>query len=256
MNRTPTYVAALALLLAAFSLPSYAQLNIGAGVERYNSLIVETDTRQKGTRKVYWLQYIQTDPTGWLFGYQGKAYRGDLDFSTPAGTLNADTVQHKGWAQELQVRYREPYGRGHQLTGLMSAGVEKWREHYETGNFDFDFQTIYLRLGLEYDSFESSGWNFGAGFKLPVRTTANYHLDAAGYDQNPIYKPKGVFSPYAQLGYRLFKYFGITAYADSLRLSDSNPEYVSLGGVPQPQLQSALGKDAWIYGIRAEILLW
>lgn len=254
--RLASLTASTTLLLAAVATPSYAQLSIGAGVEHYQSAIEATQLHEHGWRRAAWLQYVPNVHKGWTFGYVGKFYLGTVDFTRTDPTApGTDKSEYKGMANELQLRYRQASERYRRLDGIIGVGVDRWREHFVTAATDWDEQIGYLRFGFESDTSEGTGVNYGAGVRLPVVNTVNFHLDQQGLDNNPIFRPRGRLAFYGQLGYRMGGVFNIVAYVDSYRLDDSASRELYLGGVSLGPYY-AYARDIWMYGLRLELGTW
>jgi len=255
--RLASVTASTMLLLAAVATPSYAQLSINAGMERYVSTIDGTQTRESGWRRVAGLQYVPNVHRGWTFGYVGKFYLGTVSHKEgdPAAPTYVDDNEYKGMAHELQLRYRQASERYRRLDGIIGVGVDRWREHLVAADVKFDYQLAYLRFGFESDTTEGNGVNYSAGVRLPLYNTANLHLDQVGYDNNPIFKPRGRLSFYGQLGYLMGGAFNVVAYVDSYRLDDSPSQELFIGGVSQGPYY-VLPRDIWMYGLRLELGTW
>lgn len=255
--RLASVTASTMLLLAAVAAPAHAQFSIAAGMERYESTVDATQEKERGWRRAAWLQYVPNVHKGWTFGYVGKVYLGTVNYTQgdPAAPTTVDKTEYKGMAHELQLRYREASERNRRLDGIIGVGADRWREHLVTADHRNDVQLAYLRFGFESDTTEGNGINYGAGIRLPLYNTANLHLDQAGWDNNPIFKPRGRLSFYGQMGYRMWGAFNLVAYVDSYRLDDSPSQELFIGGVSQGPFHTP-PRDIWMYGLRLELGTW
>jgi hypothetical protein len=118
-----------------------------------------------------------------------------------------------------------------------------------------DYAIGYLRLGVESGSDASSKWSVSLGFKHPIWTYENAHLDRIGFDSNPILHPGKELSPFGSLGYRLTPNVQFVAYYDSLRFSESPAVQTTeiATGLPTTLVQPASTMS--IVGIKVEYLL-
>jgi hypothetical protein len=245
-------VGAAALLLP---LSSQAQWRVGGGVEYFTWSEDTTPTVQEhGPMLALNLGYVQPKDKGFVFGYAGKFYFGDVDYEGatlfPPIIPLSGTTRYTGTAQEVQGRYRLPPKRGYWLDFMGAVGFDIWKRELNSQQQE-DYRIGFLRLGLEMDSSYDRGWVVGAGVKYPFYTWEDAHFTNIGFDQNPKLTPGKDVTIYAQAGYRFLPNWQLVGYLDSFRFSESNVVQLTAGGVPQGGfLQPASALYTW--GLKVE----
>jgi hypothetical protein len=249
------------LLGAAALLPSIARAELTLSAEAaYLKWKEVTDPVVKETGPLYGLglAYTQNRDTGALFAYRGKLWGGKVDYEGATlfgGTPINSTTSYTGLGNELQARWRKPGKPDGYLDGVLGAGLDLWRRSLSSVQKE-DYAIAYLRLGVESGTDDFSKWGVSVGFKYPVWTYENAHLDEIGFDSNPILHPGRELSPYGSLGYRLTPKLKFVAFYDGFRFSKSSPvqvNEVAQGLGPTTLVQPASSMS--IFGIRVEYLL-
>jgi hypothetical protein len=230
-------VVSAAALSALAASPARAQLALSAGVEyfQWTEDTAPIEVKETGALLAVGLDWTQQKPKGWLFAYRGRLYFGDVDYDgallfqpdVPA----TGTTRYRGISNEGQVRYRIPTrSRGYAWDLVGSAGFDYWQRELSESQQE-DYSVFFVRLGAEINPPGYRGWMFGAGVKYAVWVEENAHLDDEGYDQNPQLEPGGGASAYGQIGYRFNRHFALIGYLDGYNFGESDPVYVTRGGV-------------------------
>ncbi len=245
--------AALALAAAA---PCRAELGLGAGLEYFTWVeATQPEVSERGWRSVFTAYARQAREAGWLLGYEGKFYQGDVGYRgatlAPPAVEVTGTTSYAGMRHEGQLRYRRPRASGRYADVYVALGFEQWRRRLSAYQAE-DYRLGYLRLGVEADS-PGRGWFVGGGLKLPFQVNEDAHLDWIGMASNPPLKPKPEVSYTARVGYRFGPRLSVAAYADGYRFNRSDEVANSHMGTPivvyQPQ------SDLQVYGLEAAITL-
>ena len=219
-------VAGLAVVCAlAPSRPALAGWSLTGDVERFrwaestSPSVIET-----GPMFGIGARFTQDRPAGWQFGWRGRLYVGGMDYNgafLDTGAPTSGRTDYTGIFNEVQAVYRLPGNpQGLELvSGLIwdywnRQLSENQREQYWIGS---------LRLGLQADRRESTGWFGGGGLKYPFYTREDAHLTEIGFSANPRLEPKGAVSLYADFGYRFNRNLSLAAYYDSYRFRESDP---------------------------------
>jgi len=250
-----------AVVLCAALLPcvACAELTLSAGVDYLHW--TESSTPQvKETGPLYGLgvAYTQDRDAGALFAYRGKLWGGKVDYdgATLFGGMPVQTTtNYTGVGNELQVRWRKPGQPGGTFDGVLGAGLDVWRRSLSSVQKE-DYAIGYLRLGVESGTDDWSKWSVSLGFKYPVWTYENAHLDQIGFDSNPILHPGREISPFGSLGYRLTANLQLVGYYDGFRFSQSaavQTNEVDMGLGPTTLVQPASTMS--LYGIKVEYRL-
>lgn len=250
-----------AMLGAAALLPSIARadLTLSGGVD-YLSWTETTVPAVKETGLLYGfgVSYTQNRDAGALFAYRGKLWGGTVNYdgSTLFGnTPVKSTTNYSGLSNELQLRWRKPGNPGGTLDGIFGAGLDVWRRALSSVQKE-DYSIGYLRLGVESGADDFSKWSVSLGFKYPIWTYENAHLDQIGFDSNPILHPGKEISPFGSLGYRLTPNLQLVGYYDGFRLSRSAPvqaNEIAMGSGPTTLVQPASTMS--VFGIKVEYRL-
>jgi hypothetical protein len=250
-----------AILAGCSLLPrvSEAELTLTGGLD-YLRWVESSTPSVKETGPLYalGLAYTQDREAGALFAYRGKLWGGSVryDGATLFGGIPVQSdTSYTGVTNELQVRWRKPGKSGGNLDGVLGAGLDVWRRSLSSVQKE-DYAIGYLRLGVESGTDESSRWTVSVGFKYPVWTYENAHLDQIGFDSNPILHPGKEVSPYSSLGYRFTSNLQAVGYYDGFRFGRSDPvqaNQVGNGLGPTTLVQPATTMS--VIGIRLEYLL-
>jgi hypothetical protein len=219
-------ISAAALAAFAVSVPAHAGWSITGDVEhfRWAESVAPRGVTETGPMFGIGGRYSQDRPAGWQFGWHGRLYLGSVDYDgsfLDTGAPARGTTEYTGLVNEIQTVYRLP---GNPLGLELVSGLigDYWnrqlsadqREEYWIGS---------LRLGLQADRRESTGWFGGGGLKYPFYTREDAHLTEIGFSSNPRLEPKGAMSFYADLGYRFSRNWSLAAYYDSYRFKQSDP---------------------------------
>jgi hypothetical protein len=233
MKRSLAVALSLCGSLAAMS-TAHADWSAGAGFENFRwQESTAPRVKESGLRWALDLGWTQTKDPGLSVAYQGEVYHGNVDYdgATLFGNVPISGETHyRGFKNELQAWYRTPgldyvlgFGWDHWDRDLSSAQTETWNVGY-------------ARLGLATPAGVRQGFIGGAGVKYTVYTRENGNLQDIGAPSNPRLRPKGDFSAYATLGYRVNADWDVLAYYDSLYFKQSN--VVVTGGIAVLQPRS------------------
>ena len=255
MSRFNKFLAIIAA--AVFSHWAQAESSIGGSIEDYHWQETIDNAplspEEYGLRYAIHLKWTQDRERGLLFGYRGKFYAGEVRYDTflqtPAQTPVQTTTQYTGTVQEGQVIYRTG-GVNHIFDYLAGLGLDTWQRNIDSNGYSQikDFQIIYLRANINLDQpAHAIGWHGEGGLKYPIYTWEDAHLESLGYDSNPIITPGKDITLYAELGYRISKYWDVLGYYDSWRFKRSNIVVASPGIYECCVLQPKSSMDA--YGI-------
>lgn len=215
--------AALAALAA--SAPAYAGWSITGDVERFR-WAEDTDPRVTETGPMFGIgaRFSLDRPAGWQLVWRGRLYVGSVDYDgafLDTGAPASGTTEYTGLLNEAQAVYRLPgNAQGFELvSGLI---LDYWNRQLSRDQRE-EYWIGALRLGLQADRRESTGWFGGGGLKYPFYTREDAHLADIGFSSNPRLEPKGEASLYADLGYRFSRNISLAAYYDSYRFRESDP---------------------------------
>jgi hypothetical protein len=249
------------VVLCAALLPSIAcaELTLSGGVDylRWKEITVPA-VKETGPLYGLGVAYTQNRDEGALFAYRGKLWGGSVNYDGATlfgGTPVQSTTNYTGLSNELQVRWRKPGKTGGNLDGVLGAGLDVWRRSLSSVQNE-DYAIGYLRLGVESGTDDSSRWTVSMGFKYPVWTYENAHLDQIGFDSNPILHPGRQISPFGSLGFRFTPKLQIVGHYDGFRFGRSSPvqaNEVAMGLGPTTLVQPATTMS--VFGIRVEYLL-
>lgn len=246
-------------LLLGLLLPGVAgaELIVNAGVEYFYWKESTTPTvKETGPLATVGLAWTQDRDSGVLVGYRGTIWGGRTDYegSTLIGNLPlTGTTDYFGIDNEFQVRVRRTSTDGNRLDGVFGLGLDAWRRSLSADQKE-DWQVGYVRLGIESGAFDVGKWSVAVGLKFPVWVREDAHLDAIGFDSNPILSPGKDLSAYASLGYRLGQRTQLVAYYDSFRFKRSDDVNATLIGTgPQTIFQPPSSMD--VIGLKFEYQL-
>ncbi len=249
------------MLGATLLLPSVAHAELAlSGDVAYLDWQETTNPEVKETGPLYGfgVAYTQNRDAGVLFAYRGKLWGGTVDYDGATlfgGIPVQSTTSYTGLNNEVQARWRKAGKPDGFLDGVLGAGLDVWRRELSSVQKE-DYAVGFLRLGVESGAEDSSKWSVSLGFKYPIWTYENAHLDQIGFDSNPILHPGGEISPYGSLGYRLNPNWQFVAYYESFRFSESPPvqtNEVAMGLGPTTLVQPASTMS--VFGIRVEYRL-
>lgn len=236
-----------------------AEVTLNGGVDYLRWTEASTPSvKETGPLYSMGIAYTQDRDDGALFAYRGKVWGGSVKYDGATlfgGTPIHSTSDYTGASNEMQVRWRKPGKPGGNLDGVLGAGLDVWRRSLSSVQKE-DYAIGYLRLGVESGTDESSRWTVSLGFKYPVWTYENAHLDQIGFDSNPILRPGREISPFGSVGYRLTPTWQVVGYYDGFRFSRSasvQANEVAMGLGPTTLVQPATTMS--IIGVRIEYLL-
>ena len=214
-----------ALAALAVSAPASAGWSITGDFERFR-WAESTDPRVTETGPMFGIggRFTLERPAGWQFGWRGRLYVGSVDYDgafLDTGAPATGTTDYTGLLNEAQAVYRLPGNRqGLELvSGLI---LDYWNRQLSRDQRE-EYWIASLRLGLQADRRESTGWFGGGGLKYPFYTREDAHLTEIGFNSNPRLEPKGEVSLYADFGYRFNRNISLAVYYDSYRFKESDP---------------------------------
>jgi hypothetical protein len=214
-----------ALAAVAVSGPAYAGWSITADLEHFR-WAEKTQPRVTETGPMFGIgaRFSQERPAGWQFGWRGRLYLGSVDYDgafLDTGAPASGTTEYTGLVNEVQAAYRLP-GNAQGLEFVSGLILDYWNRQLSRDQREL-YWIASLRLGLQADRRESTGWFGGGGLKYPFYTREDARLTEIGFSSNPRLEPKGAVSLYADLGYRFNRNMSLAAYYDSYRFKESDP---------------------------------
>ena len=217
------FCAALAGLAA--SAPAHAGWSITGDVERFR-WAEKTDPRVTETGPMFGIgaRLSPDRPAGGQFVWRGRLYVGSVDYDgafLDTGAPASGTTEYTGLLNEGQAVYRLP-GNAQGVELVSGLILDYWNRQLSRDQRE-EYWIGALRLGLQADRRESTGWFGGGGLKYPFYTREDAHLADIGFSSNPRLEPKGEASLYADLGYRFSRNISLAAYYDSYRFRESDP---------------------------------
>jgi hypothetical protein len=244
----------LAFAVLAIVPHANAEWDVGGGMESYQWMESPSgysgSPRERGPRLAAFVSWTQDRDAGALFGWRAKIYGGTVDYDTfeiSTGNPVSTQTEYGGSSSEGQMIFRNGMG-GYRMDKVLGLGLDSWTRRIRNGGgYQVeDFSILFLRAGLRiHPGAGMAGFHGEMGIKYPAATREDAHLDELGYTSNPMLKPKGALSGYAEIGYRINARFDIAAYYDSWRFDASDAVIVRDGaGVPWYVLQPISRMDA------------
>jgi hypothetical protein len=231
-------------------MPVWAQAGweVGSGLEDYHWVEFPQASRnpeEDGMRSALFINWTQERDQGVVLTWHGKFYGGSVSYDTyliSSGEPITTKTDYGGGSSEAQMRYRTALA-GNKLDYIGGLGVEAWRRSISSigGNQIEDYMILYMRTGMGLaQSVKAAGMHGEFGFKYPLATRENAHLDISGYTTNPKIYLGRLVSAYAEFGYRITPNFDVVAYFDTWRFGRSPNVYAEdkLGAtwtIHQPQ---------------------
>jgi hypothetical protein len=211
---------------------------LGAGFENFRwKESTSPAVKESGLRWVIDLAWTQSKEPGLSVGYEGKFYVGNVDYTGALLGSNAPIsgeTHYRGLSNEIQSIYRTAGG----VDFVLAGGWDRWNRDLSSAQTE-SYDVLFARLGASFGAKVQQGMIGSAGLKYPVYVRENAHLTDLGFTSNPRLRPRGDFSFYATLGYRVNAGWDVMAYYDSYRFKQSNTVAVNNGttvfGVFQPK---------------------
>ncbi len=218
-----------------------ADWSVGAGFENFRwKESTSPSVKESGLRWALDLTWAQSKDPGLSVAYNGKFYVGNVDYTGAflgSATPISSSTHYRGFSNEIQSIYRMPQNATDVVLGL---GWDHWNRELSSIQEE-NWDVLYARLGMNFNSLVRQGFLASAGIKYPVYVRENANLTAIGFGQNPRLRPKGDFSFYTTLGYRISPAWDVMAFYDGYRFKQSNTVAVTSGGgmasVWQPKSQ-------------------
>jgi hypothetical protein len=225
-----------------------ADVSVSAGFEGFQWKESSSPTvKESGLRWALDLTWAQskTKP-GLSTEYNQKLYAGNVDYTGAFLVTNTPVsaeTHYRGVQNELRAVYRMQNGVDIVLTG----GWDHWARDLSAAQEE-GWDVLYARLGAAYNAPVKQGVIGSAGVKYPVYVREDGHFTDIGFTTNPRLRPRGDFSLYGTLGYRI-QSWDIIAYYDSYRFKKSNvvavTDGVTTSGFFQPKSkQDQIGMKA------------
>jgi hypothetical protein len=227
-----TMIGRILLTISMLAVISAAQAawDVGGGLEDYRWTEYPEGfngtPKETGMRSALFVNWTQEGDQGALFAWRAKLYGGTVNYDTfliSNGTPVSTKTDYGGAASEGQMLYRANLG-AYKLDYLGGLGLDFWRRSIRNTGFNQieDYAILFMRAGLRLaKSKREAGFHGECGFKYPVSTWEDAHLESMGYTSNPSLSPKGEVSGYAELGYRINARFDVLGYYDSWRFGRS-----------------------------------
>lgn len=238
MKRTLALAFSTCALFGAMS-GAQADWSVGAGFENFRWKESTTpEVKESGLRWALDLTWTQSKDPGLSAAYNGKFYVGNVDYTGSFLVSNvpiSGETHYRGLQNELQSLYRMPQNA---LDFVLAAGWDHWVRDL-SANQKETYDVLYARLGANVNATARQGPFASAGVKHPFYVRENGHFTDIGFSQNPRLRPRGAFSFYGTIGYRVNPAWDVLAYYDSYRFRQSNTVLVSnatsVGGFVQPK---------------------
>jgi hypothetical protein len=206
---------------------AHADWSIGAGFENFRWKETTTpEVKETGLRWALDLTWNQSKEPGLSAAYNGKFYVGNVDYTGSFLVSNlpiSGETHYRGLQNELQSIYRMPQNA---VDLVLAAGWDHWVRDLSASQKE-TYDVLYARLGANVNSAARTGVIGSAGVKHPFYVRENGHFPDLGYFENPRLRPRGTFSFYGTLGYRVNPGWDVLAYYDSYRFKQSNTVVVS-----------------------------
>jgi hypothetical protein len=215
---------AIAMTAAA----AHADISVGAGFENFEWKESTSPTvKESGLRWVLDLTWSQTNQPGASAQVNVKTYTGNVDYD--GATLGTNTpisgeTHYRGVQGEVRAIYRTTNA----FDFVLAGGWDHWRRDL-TASQEEGWDVLYARAGVAYNQTVRTGVLAAAGIKFPVYAREDGHLTDIGFTSNPRLRPRGDWSFYGTLGYRVSPGWDVMAYYDSYRFKKSNTVVVSDG---------------------------
>ena len=205
-----------------------ADWSVGGGFENFRWKESTSPTvKESGLRWALDLTWTQSKEPGLSVAYNIKTYTGNVDYTGAtlgSGTPISGETHYRGLTNEIQSIYR--------TTGsadfMLAAGWDHWNRKLSAAQTE-SYDTLYVRLGGIIGAKVQQGFLASAGVKYPVYVRENAHLTDLGFRTNPRLRPRGTFSLYGSLGYRVNPSWDVIGYYDSFRFNQSNTVAVTNG---------------------------
>jgi hypothetical protein len=205
-----------------------ADWSAGAGFENFRWKESTAPTvKESGLRWALDLTWTQSREPGFSVAYNVRTYTGNVDYTGAtlgAGTPISGETHYRGLTNEIQSIYRTTGG----ADFMLAAGWDRWNRDLTAAQTE-SYDVFYVRLGAAVGAKVRQGLLAGAGVKYPVYVRENAHLTDIGFQTNPRLRPRGDFSLYGSLGYRVSPGWDIIGYYDSYRFKQSNTVAVTDG---------------------------
>jgi hypothetical protein len=222
---------ALVILGLALSPLAWAEWSIFGELERFRWKEHTSPTvTETGPMAGLGVRWRQDRPTGLAFGYEGRLYGGSEHYDGAllfSGTPITGTTQYSGYRNEFQATYRFA---GSPAELRLGAGYDYWNRQLSADQHE-EYRVGYVRLGVDADRREATGWFGGAGVKYPFLVDEDGHFPDIGFVPNPHLTPKGEISLYGELGYRFARNWSLAGYYESYRFQESGDVLVTDDGV-------------------------
>ncbi len=221
----------LAISVFTVTFPAQALWEVGGGAEHFQWIEYPAgygSPKESGTRYALFGNWTQEGDQGVLLAWRAKVYTGTVNYDTfliGSGAPVSTKTDYLGAVSEGQMFYRYELGTSaYRLDQLGGLGLDFWRRHIRSGVEQIeDYSILYLRAGLRLTKSRlEAGFHGEWGIKYPIATNENAHLTSMGYTTNPSISPKGDFSGYAEVGYRINAKFDVLGYYDSWRFKRSD----------------------------------
>ena len=215
---------AVALGAASISVASaaWADWSVGGGMESFRWEESTTPAvEESGLRFTLELNWQQTKQPGLSAEYQLKFYRGDVDYTGATlfgGTPLSGESRYRGWSNEVRAVWRSQSP----VDFVMALGYDQWERRFPQTAQEEDYNVIYARLGVAFNSVAKVGVLGSLGAKYPLWTRENAHFESIGAITNPRLRPGKDVSFYGTIGYRFNPNWDVLAYYDSYRFKESN----------------------------------
>lgn len=221
-------VAITACAVVAATGSARADLSIGAGFENFRwKETTSPEVKESGLRWVLDLTWSQSrQAPGTSVEYNLKLYTGNVDYTgalLATGTPISGETHYRGLQNELRTIYRTAGG----VDFMLAAGWDHWKRELSAAQAE-TYDVLYARLGAGFGAMAKQGMFGSAGVKHPFYVRENANFTALGFSSNPRLRPRGNFSFYGTLGYRINSW-DIMGYYDSYRFKQSNTVAVTDG---------------------------
>lgn len=233
-GRALALAAACAAFWCAAPGTASAEMRVTAGVERFSWSEYSNGSKvldESGPRYMAGFTWLPDDQSGWLFGYNGKYYWGDVTYTglscTADGTCSPYSAKngYRGMLNEILLHYRLDSGikpgemDRHYLDLVTALGVDIWSRTIkgsgQVTGYNEDYTLGVFRFGLEMIPV-GNGLRIATGLKQPVYVLEKYN----GADL----KPKPDLGYYISFGWRFDSPLSIVLDFDSYHFNQSNDQ--------------------------------
>jgi len=215
------FLAALFLFLLGASGAARAEWSGSVEYQRFKWSEPSIGVTETGPLLGLGLDWRVEKPSSWQFAWRGKYYFGTVDYdgsTLVGGQPIQGSVDYDGLYNEFQASY--PLESTRTVRAQFGLGLDYWNRQLTAVQRE-EWYVYFLRSGVDWGNRLQQGWFAGGGLKYPFYVVQDPHARSIGFDQDVKLHPKGRWSFYADVGYRLTPNFTVGAFYDSYRFDQS-----------------------------------